>query len=39
MDTTLNIEQLIYPTVQVVDHIHPIYNFKAKSLDETFTKK
>ncbi len=33
------IEQLIYPTVEVVGHIHPIYNFKAKSLDETFTKK
>ena len=33
------IENLIYPTVQVVDHIHPIYNFKAKFLDETFTKK
>lgn len=33
------IERLIYPTVQVISHIHPIYNFKAKSLDETFKKK
>lgn len=33
------IERLIYPTVQVISRIHPIYNFKAKSLDETFTKK
>lgn len=33
------IKQLISPTVRIVNHIHPVYNFKAKSLDETFTKK
>ena len=33
------IERLISPTVKVANHIYPVYNFKAKSLDETFTKK